>query len=242
MKLKRFFSPEGLDAGGGDPAPDAATGGDVETPAAEPTPAPERPDGLAEEFFDAESGVKLGELIQSHNALSEAARERLADRPEEASAYEFTVPDAYENPEEIQELLAGDAPFMEAARKFLFDAGASQDQAAELFNLYLADRIGSPEQLQEGAAAEMGQLGDNADARVDAVSNWLKANVGEELYGAVKPLITTAASVKAMEKLMEANKDKPLPNNGDGGSKEAKQVDPLDRAVKALFPKTAKKG
>ncbi len=239
MKLKRFFSPEGTEAGGGDPAPEPVNDDGGEDPPA----APERPDGLADEFWDAESGVKMGDLIQSHTALSEAARERLANRPEEPSGYEFTVPDTYEDHEKLQELLGEDQPFLDAARKFLHSSGASQEQAAELFNLYLDDRVGSPERIKEAHTAEMAQLGDNAPQRIEAVSDWLNGHLGDEGYEAILAFPTTAASVKAMEKLMEANKDKPLPTGGDDGdAKDRKQVDPLTRATNALFDKTPKKG
>lgn len=203
---------------------------------------PQRPDGLPDDFWNAESGVKLGDLIKSHGALSEAARERLAGRPETAKAYAFKVPETYRGFEDLQKAIDSDSPFMSAARKHLFETGATQEQANELFESYMADRFGTPEALEAQSKAERAKLGEKADTRVEAVNTWIKGHVGDDLYSEIAAVVTTAAGVEAMEKLMDATKDKSLPNESSGsGSSKAKDPDPMQTAADKLFHKTPRK-
>lgn len=48
---------------------------------------------------------------------------------------------------------------------------------------------------------EFKELGDNAEARVEVLDNWLKANSSKESYEALTGSINNAASIKALEEL-----------------------------------------
>ena len=60
------------------------------------------------------------------------------------------------------------------------------------------------------ACFEKAKLGDNAQARLDAVTLWTQNNFTEEEFGAIQNLASTAEGIGVLEKIMEMQKNSSL--------------------------------
>ena len=68
--------------------------------------------------------------------------------------------------------------------------------------------------MQPDIEAEKAKLGDNAQARLDAVTLWTQNNFTEEEFGAIQNLASTAEGIGVLEKIMEMQKNSSLGGNG----------------------------
>lgn len=213
---------DGADAAGSNPdEPSGGAGGEGEggDGAVPSSSSPERPDYIPEKFWDAEKGeVRIDGLAKSYTELEknrvnpdklkeEWETERLAGRPE--------APDGYQLPEDErfdQEQLA-QSPIVDIWRAAAHDAGLNQEQ----FEQRLVDYADAyTEQVAATMQAEKEQLGENADARIDAVAKWAKATLPEEEYGALSQVATTANGVRLAERMMKAFREAGMEGQGDG--------------------------
>lgn len=60
-------------------------------------------------------------------------------------------------------------------------------------------------EIAEYIANEKAQLGSNADARLQNVTDWAKANFGEDAIGPLGDMLTSAEGVKLFEKIIKAS-------------------------------------
>lgn len=184
----------------------------------DPAPAnpesPVMPDGLSENFWDAESGqVKLDDLIASHTELStfkQTAEEQFANRPETADAYELSLPEGFELPEGVNFEFQPDSALAKLGRDLAFAKGLSQqDFQEQILKPYIEHELGKIAQdetdAEEFAKAEVNKLGEQGQERLDAVDNWLQKSLSEDAYKALQPATTTAAGIEALEILMKGS-------------------------------------
>lgn len=164
----------------------------------------ERPEWLPEKFKSAEDMAsaysslegKLGQKEQEYRDafLKEMETEAYANRPESAGDYEL--------PEGIDEELASDNELLEWWSKTAFENGYSQEEFSEGINMYLnALNADVPDY-----DAEVGKLGDNANARTEAASLFANQFFPEEQLPAIERMCETAEGVMALETIMEAMK------------------------------------
>lgn len=173
--------------------PPASTEGSA--PPAPPPAAPgDRPGWLPEKFKSPEDLARsYGELEKRLSGRDEELKakweaERLAGRPEK--------PDAYKLPEVPG--VADDQPLTSWWRGFAHEAGLSQEQFEKAISAYTEAMAAS----QPKPEAEIAKLGDNAAARLQALSLWAGKTFDAEELEAVRRAATTAAGVRALEKLM----------------------------------------
>lgn len=193
--------------------------------------APERPDYIPEKFWDAEKGApNIENLAKSYAELEKGRHnvdelkakweeERLAARPE--------APDDYQLPE--NELLDPDqlaaSPVVRLWREAAHEAGLGQKQFEGVLNRYAETEIA---RLKEQAKAELEALGDNGKQRADAVGLWAKQAFKDEAeYDAILQVGSTAAGVKALERLMQASKESGLLPEGDGAVDEGDTLEDI---------------
>jgi hypothetical protein len=171
-------------------APEAAP------PAAEAAPAPsgERPGWLPEKFKAPEELARsYSELEKTLSRKEEEFRakfeaERLAARPEK--------PDAYKLPELPG--VADDQPLTGWWRNFAHETGLSQDQFEKAVRAYTETVQATLPKPEE----ELAKLGDNARQRTEALALWASKTFDAEEMDAIRRAATTAAGVRALEKLM----------------------------------------
>ncbi len=169
-----------------DPAPSPDPSGDP-APPPPPTPSGEteagaRPEWVPEDAWDAEAGAplldKLGEAFQSKG--------KDADVPAEASAYKAPEIEGIE-----AEAITGNLTFKMMA-KAAHAAGMGQERFAKLSKDWIEEAIAAGETT---AAEEKKALGENADARLKAVSDWAGSKLDAEEFKAVQGALSTALGV-----------------------------------------------
>lgn len=224
--IKLGFDTEGTPAGGGgDGAPPAVDDGGGNPPSnpapSDPPAAPVRPDFLPEKFWDAEKGEpRLEGLAKSYGELEKTRgksldelkadwdNERLSVRPESADKYE--LPDS----EVLDKEAMANSPVVAVWREMAYAAGLDQ----EGFSKGLTDYAKVVMDQQEAAKAEeMKALGENAQARIDAVGAWANKNFKDAEFAAIAQIATTAAGVSVLEKFIEMGSSS-SPDTGDGAA------------------------
>lgn len=210
MKLTRFSTNnrtmQAADGGGGPP---------VEGEPTEPVDAPAAPDlSWLPEGFRGEDGAPKLDDFRAHyeDIVSRDAQrqEALADVPEGPDGYEFALGEVdygdLELPEDFKVDLAADDPafqpmFQELGgilHKYQLPKGAASELTG-LLAKYEATRFS---QGLEAARQEAEALGANAEVRVSAVKRSLEAQLPGDLAKGLMAATTTAAGVKALEKLL----------------------------------------
>lgn len=168
----------------------------------------ERPEWLPEKFKSPEDLVssysaletKLGkgqeEIRQS--VKDEMLAETFKERPETAGDYVL--------PEVIDESQAVDNELLNWWSEFCFEHGYGQDKFADGIAKYataIQEAIPDIEQERE-------KLGENADARIEAVQLWANKFFDESHMGALERLGQTSEGIEVLEKVMEAMKGSSL--------------------------------
>jgi len=178
---------------------DEADNVEVAEPVAE-APVEERPEWLPEKFKTPEDLVssyshlesKLGKSDEDLRASikDELHQEQWQDRP-------ATVGD-YQLPENLNEEEAVDNDLLNWWAQFSYDNGYGQEKFEAGIQKYAeAVNAGMPN-LEE----EHKNLGDNADARIEAVRLWADQFFDEAQYEAVERLGQSAAGIEALERIM----------------------------------------
>ena len=184
--------------------------------------APTRPEWLPEKFKTPEDLVtsyssletKLGtsqdELKSS--ILQELETEALQNRP-------ATVGD-YQVPEALDENLVNDNPLFQWWANHSFENGYTQEE----FEAGIGQYAQFYESMQPDLEGEKTKLGENADARIEAVDLWANKFFPENLSYAVLTLGQSANGIEALEFLM----DKLSGANMSGNAQPAQQLTEAD--------------
>jgi hypothetical protein len=168
--------------------------------AVEATEAPARPEWLPEKFNTPEDLAssysqlesKLGASQDDIRAqlMEEFEKAAIENRPE--SVGDYVVPDG------LDENLVNDNELFQWWANHAFENAYSQQEFEEGINMYAqALNAGQPDLDAEKAA-----LGENADARIQAVDLWSQKFFPEEYQDAILGLGATAKGIEALEYLM----------------------------------------
>jgi hypothetical protein len=182
--------------------------------AVEATEAPARPEWLPEKFntpedlassysqLESKLGTSQDEIRQALVAEFEA--EALANRP--ATAGDYLVP------ETLDDELVNDNELFQWWANHSFENAYSQEEFEQGINMYAqALNAGQPDLDTEKAA-----LGENADARIEAVDLWSQKFFPEEYQDAILGLGATAQGIEALEFLMNQMGNSSLAGNTGG--------------------------
>lgn len=170
-------------------APEAVT---TEVADSRPEWLPEKfntPEDLVNSYASLESKLGKGQEELRESIMNEIESEAFANRPEKAGDY--TLPEGMDE-------LATD-PNVEWWSNFAWENGFSQDE----FNEGLSRMM--PE--QPNLDAEIEKLGDNANARIEAVALWSQKNLPEEFGPEIMRMGETAEGVQLLEHIMNTISD-----------------------------------
>ncbi len=172
----------------------------AEAVAVEEAPVSERPEWLPEKFNTPEDMAasysslesKLGQGQDEIRAQIEQELEvsALEGRPETAGDYEL--------PEQINEAEAVDNEMLAWWAEHSFENGYSQEEFADGIAKYAEYMDTQGPNLD----AERQALGENADARIEAVDLWAGKNVPEEFADQIELLGQSAQGIKMLEHFM----------------------------------------
>lgn len=167
--------------------------------------APARPDWLPEKFKTPEDlaksyselstklGAKDEEIRQS--IIEEIQAEAFSERPESAGDYQM--------PESIDQDAAVDNELLQWWAEHSFENGFSQSEFEQGIEMYAKAILGSEPDLE----AEAAQLGDNANARIEAASAFANKFFPDEAIPAIERMCESHEGIIALEVIMEAMKD-----------------------------------
>jgi hypothetical protein len=172
----------------------------VEVAAATEAPVSDRPEWLPEKFkspedmalsySELESKLGQGEDALRSKIVSELEQEAYSSRP--ATAGDYNIPEAVD-PE-----LATDNALFQWWANHAYENGYSQEEFEDGISQY-AEAL---EAMQPDLDAERQLLGDNADARIEAVDLWSKKFFPEEFADVVIGIGQSAKGIEALEFLM----------------------------------------
>lgn len=209
--------------------------GDANTGNQQPTAAA-MPDGLPESFWDADAGqVKINELIGSYSELSTFKTEadaRFANRPESADKYEVRLPEGVTLPEGTEFKVDENSPLVKAARHLVFNSGGDQAAFDGIVKAYIEDALMDTANAAEIAKQEIAALGENGQARIDAVSTYAKANFPEDEANALLDSMTSAKAVSAIEKLISKAQGPGMQGQGSSAGQASITQTDLDEMQK----------
>lgn len=186
----------------------------------------EKPEWVDGRFYDPEKkAIRVPDLAKSWSEANqkimaktedlksvverEFNENRLKARPETPDKYVAKLPEAFKLPDGRTYTPDEKNPMMSWWRKTAHDNGLSQEQFEEGIATYMQGvDYGLPD-----LEAEMKQLGENGQRRIDTLVTFLKANVGEKHLKALAPMATSAAAIEAMEAIMTLSAARPM---GDG--------------------------
>jgi len=183
---------------GADGAPSEPAPGDQPKPG-EPQLQPRDSSGRIQLTKDiAVTEEELNALI-AHRAATEAAR-LSTPKPGE---YRLEFPPDYVLPQGIEWRWNEADPVLVQAREFASANGMTQDVFSKLLGLHAASQMRDMLEFNAAKENQVKLLGDNANARVDAVRAWMKSVVPEHFndLARVLEMAPTASTVKALEVL-----------------------------------------
>ena len=170
----------------------------------EPSP---RPEYIPEKFWNTDKGeVNMEEFGKSYTNLEkyvggkkdELQQEAIAERPEKVEGYELP-----KLPEGVTEELVNANPMTDWWRNFCYENAYDQEVFEDGVNKYVDMYVGN----QVDIDAEKEKLGENADARLDAVNNWASSVFSPEQYEAISSTLGQSVDgIEALEKMMNMNK------------------------------------
>ena len=164
------------------------------------------PEDLVSSYANLETKLGKGEEDLRKSLQEEMLADSVKDRP-------ATVGD-YVLPEVLSEEEAVDNELLNWWSGFCFEHGYGQDKFADGIEKYAAALNESIPDLNQ----ERTKLGENADARIEAVQLWANKFFDEGQMGALERLGQTSEGIEVLEKVMTALKSTNIDASGETGS------------------------
>ena len=165
----------------------------------------DRPEWLPEKYNSGEDLAKAYKQLESklgskeedirNSILEEIQNEALADRPENAGAYEM--------PESIDPEMGVDNELLQWWSNHSFENGFSQEEFEQGIEMYAKAIEGTQPDLE----AEAAKLGENASARIEAASMFANKFFPQEALPAIERMCETHEGIIALEAIQDAMKD-----------------------------------
>ena len=167
--------------------------------------APARPEYIPEKFWDAAAGKISDESALSAHfneiiARDAAEQSRRLALPESPDKYEVKLPDGFKPPEGVEFKFSD--PLLAQARATAHKLGIGQEGFSELLGLYAGAQVANQQQIVAARNAEIAKLGTAGPARVDALTTFWKAQLGEAEGAQVMSRVLTASDVALHEKIV----------------------------------------
>ena len=178
-----------------------------------------RPEYIPEKFWDAENKTtNIEAMASSYNALEKKLGARTEDlaksvREDIANEIKANAPENYEvkapddMPEGVDFQVSEDQPILEWWKGFAKERGLNQNEFNSGISAFVKNELSNTPDPNE----EMRKLGDNSKERVEAANAWSKKYLSQDAYNAIRSVAQTSEGIKAIEEIMNLNKDAPLP-------------------------------
>ena len=179
-------------------AQDRAAAGDAPPPSADQQ---QPPAAQGEKVKIGKYEVSEAELasMMDRQAQEDLKRATLPSAPE---AYKAELPADLKLPGGIEYKFDQSNPSLAAARNMAHSMGLSQDQFSQILGVYASHEAQQNAMLAERSRQEVAKAGVNAPQRVDAVSRFITAEMGEADAAPIRATIVTDAHLRFYEKIM----------------------------------------
>jgi hypothetical protein len=163
-------------------------------------PSTEGSPASAEKFKIGKFEVSEGEIA---GMLDRQAAEDLkrATLPATAAEYRPVLPEGVALPGGQTYTFDPTNPSLAAAQNWAHSKGLSQSEFSEVLAIYASHEAQQATMLAEVARAEIAKAGVNAPQRVDAISQWVRSEVGDADAKPILATIVTDAHLRFYEKL-----------------------------------------
>lgn len=145
--------------------------------AAASTSALVRPENLPDEFWDDATGLKSGDLVEAFRTMKAEQEARLADVPKEGESYDLALPADFKVPEGLAVEIKADDPLWADFQQIARDAGLPKGEFGKFVGAFAKYQIAQQEADVAAYVEGKASLGANADTRIKAVEDFLKANL-----------------------------------------------------------------
>lgn len=190
----------------GEVSEDAAAS--VESMVAESSEATQRPDNVPEKFWDAEAGsVRTDDVLKSYTALEGRFGSFTGAEKEYAAAFSDELVEAGIS-------LDSEDPMIEPAIEFAKEMEMNQEGFSKMVNLYGMVELAKHNAQKEADAADIASLGDNAERRINNMSQWANKNMPGDLVEGFKDMAVSADAIKAMEQMISMTRSAPVEASG----------------------------
>jgi hypothetical protein len=171
-------------------------------PPREPTAAdPQAPAHSTEKLKVGKYEVSEAELASMLDRQSQDDLKR-ATLPAAPEAYEAKLPADLQLPGGVEYKFDQSNPSLVAARNWAHAKGLSQDEFSQVLGIYATHEAQQNAALAERSRQEVTKAGANAPQRVDAVSRFITAEMGEADAAPIRATIVTDAHLRFYEKIM----------------------------------------
>lgn len=156
------------------------------------------------EWFASEGVAGVGDKPEFFNSDKyKTVADQAAAYPELAKKFGgFTgAPDEYKTsmPDGIEGEIQADDPMLAKFTTWAKDNSLNQDAFTSLQHMFIENEFNNQ---GAGRESELAALGDNAQSRLQNISDYAKANLSEDEYAGILEATTTAAGVTAIEALI----------------------------------------
>jgi hypothetical protein len=137
-------------------------------------------------------------------AFEAADKVRRSTLPPSPNDYKAELPADFKVPDGIKYEFNTNDPLLAQAQMVAHEAGLSQAQFSKLLALYAGGQVSSAQQIQTARNAEVAKLGATGPTRIDALTTFFRAYLGEQAGTRRMQRIFTAQDVQDAE--MEVSK------------------------------------
>src|SRR6516164_9790986 len=145
-------------------------------PAAAPTAPAARPDWLPQTFADPTAFRASYDELAAFKASQDVRRSTLPPSPND---YKAELPADFKIPDGIKYEFNNADPLLAQAQAVAHEAGLSQDQFSKLLAIYAGGQVASQQQIATARNAEVAKLGAAGPARIDALTTFFRAYLGD---------------------------------------------------------------
>lgn len=168
------------------------------------------------------SAEELGAMMQR-----QAAEDlRKGTLPQSPDAYKVELPADFRPPGGVEFKFDANDPAIVAAKNWAHSRGLSQEDFGGLLSIYAGHQAQQQAVINAARDAEIAKIGVSGPQRIDAISRWLRAEVGDADARPILATLATAAHVRLYERLMTK-----ISNQGTAPFSQQHRERPAERGV-----------
>lgn len=218
-------------------SPPPPAGSDAPIPVVPAVAAAQRPEYIPETVWDSEKNapkIDLAATLTEYGTLKEQADARAALIPAKPEDIKFDLPSDFEMPQGYTWKQDANDPIITGFRELATELKLTQPEVQRLVAFEARRQSAEIANQQKFDSEQTKALGEKADDRRKAASDWLTANTTPERAAALKSVLITALGVEAVEDLIA--KGIGVNTRGNSETVEQSTVTPEQKKLAAMYP------